>query len=390
MLTLEESAELTQVGRGTLVGELLRRYWFPVAASAQLEKEPVIPVELLGEKLVLFRDNSGKLGLLERACPHRRTSLAYGMAEDSGIRCAYHGWRFDAEGNCTEQPSEPEGSTYYQKITTPAYPVQELGGLIFGYLGPSPAPLLPRYNVLDWKKADRDINGTMVPCNWLQVVENILDPSHIENLHGRYFGYVLERTDPDEAKFFKARFKPAPIKHMSFDVFERGIIERHYTRDETDNTWTTGSPIFFPSTAMMGRPDRSAGALILIVPLDDERTWFIEHRAQPAQGKAQQSVPFIDVPGTDEDGEFRIATANGQDHMVSVTQGSMAARHLERLGATDTGLILYRQLLIDQARLAADGGDPMGVLRDPSQNKRIDMPVASPQHEQHEVEVAKA
>ena len=174
MLTLEESEQLTQVGPGTLVGELLRRYWYPVAASSQLEKDPVIPVELLGEKLVLFRDNSGKLGLLERACPHRRTSLAFGMPEDNGIRCAYHGWQFDARGNCLEQPSEPEGSTYYEKIKATSYPVQELGGLIFGYLGPAPAPLLPRYNVLDWKKADRDTNGTVVPCNWLQVVENIL------------------------------------------------------------------------------------------------------------------------------------------------------------------------------------------------------------------------
>jgi 5,5'-dehydrodivanillate O-demethylase len=176
---------------------------------------------------------------------------------------------------------------------------------------------------------------------------------------------------------------------MAFDVFEKGIIERHYTRTEEDASWTTGSPIFFPSTAMMGRPDRTAGALILIVPLDDQRTWFIEHRAQPAQGKIQESVPFVDVPGTEVDGSFRIATANGQDHMVSATQGPMAERHLEHLGATDTGLILYRQLLIEQARLAADGGDPMGVVREPHRNKRIDMPGLKPLRE-NEVSLAGA
>ena len=118
MITGEENHQLTEVGPGTMMGDLLRRYWHPVAAASQLDQEPVLPVELLGEKLVLFRDNSGALGLLARGCAHRQTSLVYGMPEESGLRCAYHGWVWDSEGRCIEQPSEPADSTFWQKITT--------------------------------------------------------------------------------------------------------------------------------------------------------------------------------------------------------------------------------------------------------------------------------
>ena len=378
MITGEENHQLTEVGPGTMMGDLLRRYWHPVAAASQLDQEPVLPVELLGEKLVLFRDNSGALGLLARGCAHRQTSLVYGMPEESGLRCAYHGWVWDSEGRCIEQPSEPADSTFWQKITTTAYPVQELGGLVFGYLGPPPAPLLPRYNVLVWNHSSRETNGTVVPCNWLQVAENLMDPSHIENLHGRYFGYVLDRTDPQEAAVFRSRFMPSAVKRSSFDLFEDGIIERHYSRNEQERSWAVGSPFFFPATAMVAR-DNGSGALIFVVPLDDEHTWFLEHRAWPAEkkGEPQEAVPFHDVPGTDEDGQFRIATANGQDHMVVVTGGAITDRRLEHLGATDAGLIMYRQLLTEQAQVVADGGEPIHVRRTQARNGRIDLPQAT-------------
>ena len=382
----QENDRLTRVGPGTLVGGLLRRYWYPVAATAQLQDEP-IAVDLLGEELVLYRDNSGALGLLARGCGHRQTSLVHGIPEESGLRCAYHGWVWDAKGNCLEQPSEPADSTFYQKVKTTAYPVRELGGLIFAYLGPGPAPVLPPYNVLVWEHSDRATNGTIVPCNWLQVIENLFDPSHIENLHGRYFGHVLDRTDPNEAAFFRARFTPAPVKSTRFDLFADGIIERHYCRDEEEHSWRNGSPIFFPTTAMVAR-DSGSGTLIFVVPLDDERTWFVEHRAWPsnsAAGAAEgapevgpRSVPFYDIPGMDAQGEFLIATANGQDHMAVVTQGRITDRSKEHLGTTDAGLIMYRQLLLDQAHLVADGGQPMNVRRTAAQRKRIDCPVPEP------------
>lgn len=379
MITSEENDQLTQVGKGTLMGNLLRQYWHPIASSSQLEQEPVLEIDLLGEELVLFSDRSGRLGLLGRNCAHRQTSLGFAMPEENGVRCAYHGWVWDVDGKCLEQPSEPEGSTYFERVTTVAYRVQELGGLVFAYLGTGAPPHLPRYNVLVWDDVYRETNGTTVPCNWLQVLENLLDPAHIENLHGRYFGYVLDRTDPQEAGFFRSRIAPKPMKGMDFDLFEQGVIERHYCIDEQEHSWTTGSPIFFPSTAMMVRNEGS-GTLIYVVPLSDDRTWFLEHRAMPLGGRPlpDGGAPYHDVPGTDSFGKLRVGTANGQDHMAVVTQGKRTSRQREHLGATDAGLIMYRQLLLDQAHAFADGADPINVSRGLAANRQINAPLAKP------------
>ena len=372
MLSVEQDDRLKAVGPGTPMGELFRRYWQPVAAVAQLDSQPVMPVKLLGEALVLYRDGSGRLGLLAESCPHRRTSLAYGIPEDNGLRCPYHGWLYDIEGRCIDQPSEPAGSTFAEHITTTAYPVRALGGLIFAYLGPEPAPELPHYNVLVWNHTARETNGTVIPCNWLQVLENILDPVHVEHLHGRYFGYVLDRSDPEEAAMFRARFAPGRMKRIAFDLFEHGIVERHMNRDESEHAWTAGSAIFFPATAMVGSSDRS-GSLIYIVPQDDEHTWFLLHMARPSQ-RPQETAPFYEVPGLDDQGHYLTSTANGQDNMVVSTQGTLASRDLEHLGSSDLGIIMYRQLLLDQMTLLEDGGEPMNVLRGGDKNRRIDLP----------------
>ena len=375
-MTPEENDQLTRVGPGTLMGNLLRQYWHPVASLAQLADDPVVPLRLLGEDLVLFRDASGTLGLLESACAHRQTSLAYGIPEERGLRCAYHGWLWRRDGHCLEQPSEPDGSTYHERVTIAAYPVEALGGLVFAFLGSGPPPQLPRYNILVWDHVYRETNGTTVPCNWLQVVENILDPAHIENLHGRYFGYVLERTDPEEAKFFRARIMPRHMRELRFDLFDAGIIERHFCETSQEHSWAAGSPIFFPSTAMMVRNEGS-GTLIFIVPLDDEHTWFVEHRAFPANGRPepQPAIPYMNVLGSDEHGAPLVTTANGQDHMAVVTQGARTERRREHLGATDAGIIMYRQLLLDQARGFADGGRPMNIRRGLGRSGMIDAPL---------------
>src|SRR5271154_4217502 len=139
MLTAEENVRLTRVGPGTPMGELMRRYWHPIAALAEMKSAWTKRVRLLGEDLVLFRDRSGTFGLIEDLCPHRRASLAYGIPAIDGIRCPYHGWKFDATGACIEQPNEPEDSSFKDKVTTTAYPVGELGGLLWAYLGPLPA-----------------------------------------------------------------------------------------------------------------------------------------------------------------------------------------------------------------------------------------------------------
>ena len=151
MITKEQNDRLTQVGPGTPMGELMRRYWHPIAGSIQLNGDnPTKEVRLLGEDLVLFRSAAGKLGLIEPSCAHRKANLSYGIPEPEGIRCAYHGWLYDVNGQCVDQPSEPEGSRFKEKVKLKAYPVQELGGLVFAYMGPEPIPLLPRWDSLVW------------------------------------------------------------------------------------------------------------------------------------------------------------------------------------------------------------------------------------------------
>ena len=376
MLTQEQNDTLTRVGPGTRMGNLMRLYWHPVAATAELLKGPVKAVRLLGESLVLYRDKGGRLGLLTEACPHRRASLVYGIPETEGLRCPYHGWLYNAEGRCLDQPLEPVGSAFTDQIKTTAYPVQKLGGLIFAYLGPEPVPLLPRYNVLVWDKAVRETNGTVIPCNWLQVMENLLDPLHVESLHGRYFAYVLERKGGDQLQEFLARHTPTPMKKIGFDFFEHGVIERHVINSDDDYSWKTGSPLFFPTTSLLGS-SAMAGSVIFVVPMDDTHTWFVLHMASRLDIPIppQESIPFFDVPGIDETGKFVKDTANGQDHMVVVTQGEITRRELEHLGMSDLGITLYRELLMEQIERVERGEDPMNVYRDPAKNQIIELPV---------------
>jgi len=379
MLTAEQNEKLTLVGPGTPMGNLMRCYWHPVAATVELERNPVKAVKLLAESLVLFRDKRGHLGLLAEACAHRRASLVYGIPENEGLRCAYHGWRYNAEGRCLDQPGEPAGSAFKNQMKTTAYPVQELGGLIFSYLGPEPVPLLPRYNVLVWDDVAGETNGTVIPCNWLQVMENLLDPLHVECLHGRYFTYVLERKGGDQLQEFLARHAPRPMKKVRFDLFEHGIIERHMINNEEDGSWRTGAPSFFPTTSLLGSPGGKSGSIIFVAPIDDTHTWFLLHMAsRVSQLAAQESSPFFDVPGVDEAGKFITDTANGQDHMAVVSQGNLTRRDLEHLGTSDQGIILYRELLVEQMEQVERGEEPMNVYRDPAKNHIIDLPAIMP------------
>lgn len=376
MLTPEQNERLTHVGPGTPMGNLMRRYWHLAAATAQLEASPIRAVKLLGESLVLYRDREGRLGLLAEACPHRGASLTDGIVEKEGLRCSYHGWLYNAGGTCLQQPLEPGGRSPNDAITTVAYPVQELAGLIFAYLGPEPVPLLPRYNALVWDDVGRETDGTMISCNWLQVMENLLDPMHVEYLHGRYFAYVLERKDEQQFQDFVANYAPAPMKKIGFDLFEHGIIERHVVRTEEDYSWKTGTPTFFPTTSLVGSSGKTR-SVIFVVPIDDTHTWFVQHIAsRPGTPiPPQESNCFHDVPGLDPMGNFIRDTANGQDHMAVVTQGDIARREVERLGMSDLGIVFYREMLMEQIERVEYGLDPMNVSRNPAKNPVIEAPV---------------
>jgi 5,5'-dehydrodivanillate O-demethylase len=357
------------------MGDLMRRYWHPVSATVELDSAPVKAVRLLGESLVLFRDQGGGIGLLQEACPHRGASLAGGTTEDAGIRCPFHGRVYNARGESTDEPFGSLEGGVSESSRAKAYPVEELGGLIFAYMGPEPAPLLPRYVPIAREDALKQINGTSIACNWLQVMENLLDPCHVESLHGRYFEYVLRRKGGNQLAEFLGHYAPHPLKKFRFDLFEGGIVERHMCRSEEEVSWKHGSPTFFPTTTLAGSSSAESAAVYFVVPLDDTHTWLVVYLARRTDRPMAAAVPFIDVPGTDATGGFIIDTANGQDHMAVVTQGDIARRDLEFTAASDAGIVLYRHLLVEQMEEVQRGKDPMNVRRRSAKSGEQDYPI---------------
>src|SRR5262249_48350668 len=201
MLSAEQNDFITRVGSGTPAGTLLRRYWQPAALVDELAgNRPVKPVRLLGEDLVLFRDESGRYGLLARACPHRGTDLAYGRLENGGRRCAFQGWLFDVHGKCLETPAEPEGSPLCANIRQTAYPVVEKSGILFAYLGPGEPPAFPQLDCFVAPDAYTFAFKGLIDCNWLQSLEVGIDPAHTSFLH-RFFHD--EAPDTGYGKLFR-------------------------------------------------------------------------------------------------------------------------------------------------------------------------------------------
>jgi len=190
MMTQEENRLLTEIGPATPCGEFMRRYWQPAALAEELPAGGApLPIKLLGEELVLFRDSEGRPGLLALHCSHRGADLSYGRLEDGGLRCIYHGWLYDRSGRCLEQPGEPAGSTFHTRIRQTAYPCEELGGVVFAYLGPGEPPLLPAYDFLTAPMDHRFVTKLFQDCNYLQGNEGNQDPVHLS--------YPSDRSRPD-------------------------------------------------------------------------------------------------------------------------------------------------------------------------------------------------
>jgi 5,5'-dehydrodivanillate O-demethylase len=271
----------------------LRRYWHPIAASSELAENETKFVKVLGEDLVLFKDRHGKLALIGAFCPHRGANLAYGMVEADGIRCAYHGWKFDGAGRCVEQPFmetvRPQGA-FKDRLRLPAYSVEELGGLVFAYLGPKPDPLLPRWDLLVEANVWRDIGHTVTECNWLQTVENILDPVHVEWLHGKFRNYAAAHTG-------RAERKQKDIRHLKigFDLSEYGIIKRRLLDGETEESedWKVGHWLVFPNV------QKGPDMLRFRVPVDESRTaqwYFSVHPLNEGETQSPEEIPLYEMP----------------------------------------------------------------------------------------------
>jgi 5,5'-dehydrodivanillate O-demethylase len=366
MLTKEQNERWTRVGPGTPCGELMRRYWHPIAATSQLAGRGTRSIKLLGEQLVLYRCADGNLGLVEPRCPHRGASLLYAIPEEQGLRCSYHGWMFGPSGKCLEQPFESFAnpkSRYHEKVRIKAYPVEELGGLIFAYLGPEPRPLLPRWEPLVIENVFREIGMAVIPCNWLQTVENAGDTSHVVTGHYRFSNYVLEklgradlqRHDNSSGALGYAKAAPRAIgKHGV------GAVIFPYTDAQSDITYQ------------------------IRVPIDDTHTLHIWYTTfdkvaeeelgieLPAQ-RHPTDIPVFDVPVPEiiagKEPDWAGLDSNcAQDMLYWISQGEIYDRTQESLGAGDMNIVQLRKLLEDQIGIVEAGGDPINTFRDPKTN----------------------
>ena len=383
MESVKQNKLLTEVGRGTPMGELMRRYWQPIGAAVDLESKWTQRVRLLGEDLVIFKDRQGRLGLIAEQCPHRRASFAHGIPTENGIRCPYHGWEYNAQGKCIHQPNEQDKCAFRDKVSTDAYPVQEMGGMLFAYMGPQPQPLLPRWDGFVAQNTIRIMGRTILPINWLQIMENSLDPVHTEWLHGHHYEFLKEQEGIKVA--ISTRHLKIDFKEFEFGMTKHRLLEGH---SEDGDDWKVGHPIVFPNMLAVGNGDEKSRyySFQMRVPVDDTHTMHLWFNAYvPPQGVTVpkhllEKVHTYEVPFMDDKGEYIVDNVDGQDMMAWISQGAIADRSLENLGATDKGIVMYRRMLKREMQKVQAGIDPMGIVRDSARNERIDLPNEKKKH----------
>ena len=353
--------DLVRVGRGTPMGELLRRYWHPVGLVADACETPK-KGRALGEDLVLFRDGLGKPGLLHARCCHRGTTLYYGKVEERGIRCCYHGWLFDTEGRTLEQPCEPQGGLFRDKIRQPWYQVEERYGLIFAYMGPpDKRPILPRYDALEtmdegeFVEADGSSLGgggpAIIPCNWLQHYENVVDPFHVPVLHGSFSG----------PQFTMAM---ASIPDVTFETSPRGVLVRSKRRMADGKTFYRVTEAAFPTLRVVPNPRVAKFSRVesigWVLPIDD--TTFrifvagrVKQQGDIGRMRSKMNDKFWWELSEEEHQRFP------GDYEAQVGQGEITIHSEEHFGQTDRGVLMLRRLLQAQLDAMAQGRDPIGV-----------------------------
>jgi 5,5'-dehydrodivanillate O-demethylase len=387
VLSKEENEFLTRIGPGTPGGELMRQYWHPVFPEVKLAENPVQRVRLLGEDLVLYRDRSGQLGLIGPRCPHRLMDMGFGIPEQDGLRCPYHGWLFNENGRCLEQPIEPSDSTFRERVKITGYPVQALGGLIWAYMGPEPAPLLPKWDLFVRNDAFRQISAHWLPCNWLQAQENRADVGHAIYLHGRLFQWVLEKQGrlSDDPSAIYNRFMDQQYARMKRGAYPQhrpiyndyGFSKGGKESDEPDNvnSWTVGiNPILFPY--LLGFGPTQAGRIRLSyqfgVPIDDETTWHLNYHCyafpEEIEFPKQDLVPYLEIPLKEQTGkcagEYKLDYVLSQDMVGWYAQGRIVDRTQEHLGVSDVNVIAYRKMLREQIEKVQRGEEPINTFHD--------------------------
>jgi nitrite reductase/ring-hydroxylating ferredoxin subunit len=352
---------LSAVGAGTPMGELLRRYWHPIALSARLDDLPQ-RVRILGEELVLFRDLAGRPGLLYPRCMHRGTTLYYGKVEDRGLRCCYHGWLFDVQGRCLEQPCEPSGGKDLDNVRQPWYPVQERYGFVFAYLGPpEKQPALPRYDILESLGDDEELWSTLgglgstgdaslevVPYSWLHMNDNVMDPFHVHVLHSTLTGpqFAPEFALLPEVRFFES----------DYGVCYSAVRELEDGRSvDRVSSWFMPNIMSVPDIHL--KPGQSS-LISWVVPTDDC------HYVQAFVMKLPKGMSFdgIRLGGklwgemTEEEHQ-----RTPGDFEAQAGQGPISLHSEEHLRTSDRGITMQRRMLRRNMDIVAAGGDPLNV-----------------------------
>ena len=357
----QEDVELTRVGPGTPCGEYLRRFWQPVAKSAELGDVPR-RIRIMGEDLVVFRDRGGRVGLLQPHCAHRGASLEFGVISERGIRCCYHGWLYDVDGTLLEAPAEPAESMLKHRVSQGAYPVHEFGGLVFAYMGPpEKRPEFPMYDTFQLPDYQLLAGPKFtLPCNWLQVKENCMDPVHGAFLHAIVSGVQ-----------FTAAWGVLP--ELEFRESPVGLVYIA-TRRVEDRIWVRVSDFMAPNIHQFA-PDWDDAKKVKIfdrpmitrwaVPIDDTNTMNIDFAHYHESWTAPLEQVVNPAFGQTDDRPFEERQRRPGDYDAQMSQRSIAVHALEHLATSDRGVVMLRRMLRNGIRAVQRGEDPFGILREP-------------------------
>jgi phthalate 4,5-dioxygenase len=397
MLTQEQNDALTRTDPGTVGGKLLRSYWQPIALSSEMPAGGApLPVDVMGEELVLFRDQDGRLGLLERHCCHRGTDLSFGRIEDGGLRCLYHGWLYDVNGRCLEQPAEPKSSTFKDKIRQQAYAVVERGGAFFAYMGEGEAPEFPNYDFLTYPDENRHSAKVFVDCNYLQANEGNYDPGHVGFLHrsfeqnrkpGLKFGYLHRVGVPEDDE---PMIEPEETPRLEAETTDFGMRIYQIRSGGEGRKYVRVTIFGMPNFSCIAGPQGGDGHIgIWHVPIDDYSHWrwhFAVRRDAPLDESSRMSrnsgeyeAPYIlrrkksnrylqDRTKFDENFTGMGPNFNVHDAFATESQGPIQNRTREHLATTDVALLAARKLMLKAVDDVKAGKVPQGVLRDGAPN----------------------
>ncbi|MBV8086604.1 MAG: Rieske 2Fe-2S domain-containing protein [Chloroflexi bacterium] len=403
MLSKEDNELITRVSRGTPMGDALRRYWIPALLSEELRGPDSDPlrVRLLGEDLVAFRDTNGQVGLIQNNCPHRGASLFFGRNEEAGIRCVYHGWKFDVTGQCVDMPNEPAESNFKNKVKATAYPCREVAGVIWTYMGPAHRqPPVPNYVWMRAPEGYRHISKTYEACNFVQAIEGGVDTSHSSFLHRS-----MDRPEQMVEYQRYRRVSTAPtleVLNTDYGYTYAGLRPIDGGKENYVRAYQFIMPFQQLRSNSGGRAGRATMAGHLWVPIDDEHTWTYNYFCSRTLDGPTYTREQIDAaetgagrgPGDLIPGTYRlirnqandwlidrqamrekrsytgIERLNTQDFAVQESMGAIYDRSTEHLGSADLAVIAMRKLLLDAANAIKQGLDPLGWDNGSSANVR--------------------